>query len=555
MTQIVGGALAPLGGGDGELDWVAVPTIGDLLVRGAATWPDRPMAVFPDVTVTYRELLDGAVRRARSLLALGVDRGDRIGVLMPNCVEHLEVQLACAMLDVCAVMINGRYKVDELVWVLQDAAPSMVITSDRGADFVDYAELLSEAAKVSGSDARLIMIGESTPAGFTTLAEFDDLANTVEPAQVHAVRREVVVRNPAIMMYTSGTTSRPAGVLQSHDALVRVAMAASQRWRLTDGFVSWMPLPLFHIGGIFPLLAHLVVGGTLVMQYHFEPGEAVELIERHRCQGLFPQFITITQAVVQHPRFAGADLSNAVTVHHNGDADTLRLVQSYFPNASVVSAFGMTETCGSVAWGDPEDRLEARVTTSGFPIRGARVKLLDAQTREPVPVGEVGEIYVRTPGLLLDYHSNPAKSADAFRDGWFYTGDTGRMDDEGRLTYVGRTKEMLKVGGENVAPAEVEGFLLHHPAIKVCAVVGVPDEKYIEVPAAFIEVVPGETFEEQDVVEFMRGKVASFKIPRYVRFVEEWPMSATKVRKDVLRASLLEEIESGAAEPLVVTGA
>jgi fatty-acyl-CoA synthase len=547
--------MHPLGGGEGELDWVSVPTIGDLLVRGAATWGNRPIAVFPDVTVTYRQLLDGAVRRARALLALGVDRGDRVGVLMPNCVEHLEVQLACALVDACAVMINGRYKVDELVWVLQDAEPTMVVTSDRGADFVDYAALLSEAARVCGSDTRLVMVGDAAPDGFLSLAELEALAEEVSPSRVHDVRRGVTARSAAIMMYTSGTTSRPTGVLQSHDALVRVAMAASQRWRLTDGFVSWMPLPLFHIGGIFPLLSHMVVGGTLVMQYHFDPAEALDLIVRHRCEGLFPQFITLSQALVQEPAFAGADLSAVRTVHHNGDADTLRLVQSHFPQASVVSAFGMTETCGSVAWGDPDDTEEARVTTSGFPIRGAQVKLLDAATNEPVATGEVGEIYVRTPGVLLDYHHNAAKSAEAFREGWFYTGDTGRFDAHGRLTYVGRTKEMLKVGGENVAPAEIEGFLLHHPAIKICAVVGVPDAKYAEVPAAFVEVVDGEHIEEAEVVAFMRGRVASFKIPRYVRFVDDWPMSATKVRKDVLRSQLMEELEAGTAEPLVVSGA
>jgi fatty-acyl-CoA synthase len=531
-----------LGGGQGDLDWVAVPTLGDLLVRGAVRWPDRPVAIFPDVTITYRQLLDGAVRRARSLLALGIDRGDMVGILMPNCLEHLEVQFACALVDACALMINGRYKVDELSWVLENAEPVMVLTSDRGADFVDYADLLGSASTAVGSTAKLVMVGDSTPDGFMSLEEFDAVGEGVEPARVHEVRRGVTARSDAIMMYTSGTTSRPAGVKQTHDALVRIGMAAAERWRLTDGFVSWMPLPLFHIGGIFPLAAHLSVGGTLVMQYHFEPGEALKLIAEHRCEGLTPQFITISQALTQHPDFASADLSSVRIIHHNGDPDTLEVVQSHFPGASVVSAYGMTETSASVAWGDPQEPVEARVSSSGFPVRGAEIKLVEAATGSQVGAGEIGEIYVRTPGLLAGYYDNPEKNAQSFRDGWFCTGDLGRFDPEGRLIYLGRAKEMMKVGGENVAPAEIEGFLMHHPAVKVCTVVGMPDAKYEEVPAAFVELVPGGELTEDDVFEYMQGRLSSFKIPRYVRFVDTWPMSATKVRKDVLRAQLLDEL-------------
>jgi acyl-CoA synthetase (AMP-forming)/AMP-acid ligase II len=213
----------------------------------------------------------------------------------------------------------------------------------------------------------------------------------------------------------------------------------------------------------------------------------------------------------------------------------------------------MTETSGGVTWGAPTDDEETRITTGGHPLAGTEVRVVDPETDEDLPPGTPGEILVRGPGLFERYHNDPEKTAEAMRGGWFHTGDRGRLDAEGRLTFMGRLKDVLKVGGENVGALEIEAFLGTHPAVKIAAVVGVPDARYDEVPAAFVELVQGERLAEEELVAFCAGRIASFKVPRHVRFVtaDEWPMSASKIQKYRLRDRLLAELglADQAAEP------
>jgi acyl-CoA synthetase (AMP-forming)/AMP-acid ligase II len=208
-----------------------------------------------------------------------------------------------------------------------------------------------------------------------------------------------------------------------------------------------------------------------------------------------------------------------------------------------VTLFGMTEACGGISWRAPEDPLETRMTTGGLPFRGTDVKIVDPESGDVRPAGEVGEICFRGPGMFERYLNDDEKTADVLRDGWCHTGDLGRVDADGRLTFVGRLKDMLKVGGENVAAMEIEAFLQTHPAVKVAQVVGVPDAKYLEVAAAFVERNDGATVSEEELIAFCRGSIASFKVPRYVRFVDAWPMSASKIQKYVLRDELVAEME------------
>jgi acyl-CoA synthetase (AMP-forming)/AMP-acid ligase II len=286
------------------------------------------------------------------------------------------------------------------------------------------------------------------------------------------------------------------------------------------------------------------VGATILTTTRFDPVEGLEMMERERCTYAFPTFPTITQALVNHPNWEKTDLSSVRLVNDTGPPDTLRFVQEKFGAAPVVTLFGMTEACGGVSWSAPEDPYEQRMTTGGLPLRGTEVRIVDPETDEEVPAGERGEITFRSPGLFDRYLNDPEKTAHSMRGGWFHTGDLGRVDEDGRLTYLGRLKDMLKVGGENVAALEIEAFLGTHPAVKIAQVVGVPDAKYLEVPAAFVELTDQGTATEEDLVEYCRGQIASFKIPRYVRFVSEWPMSASKIQKFRLREQLIEELKA-----------
>jgi acyl-CoA synthetase (AMP-forming)/AMP-acid ligase II len=526
-----------------ELEWVELTTVGDLLVRAAALWPDNEAVLIADDRRTYARLLDEAERAARSLLGLGVRPGNRVGILMPNCHDFVSVELGCALLGVSFVPINARYKSHELTHLLGDAELAAVVTTDLAGDYVDFPALIEESLTDRPEGlAHLILLGASSRPGFVDRADFGAAAELVPSEDVHHARQRVPIRSEAMMMYTSGTTSQPKGCVISHEALVRVGIEQAIRWQLKPTERFWNPLPMFHMGGISPLLAHMVVGGLTITQTHFDVAAVLELMERERCTFAYPTFPTITQSLINHPSFDTTDLSSVTLVNDTGQEDSLRLVQSKFPQAAVVTLFGMTETCGGVSWSGPDDPLDQRMTTGGFPFRGTQVRIVDPESGEELPAGERGEITVRGPGLFTRYHNDPKKTAEAMRGGWFHTGDLGRVDAEGRLTFLGRIKDMLKVGGENVAAVEIEAYLTTHPAVKIAQVVPVPDEKYLEVPGALVELVDGAEASEEDLIAYCKGTIAGFKVPRYVRFVDGWPMSGTKIKKFQLREDLLREL-------------
>jgi acyl-CoA synthetase (AMP-forming)/AMP-acid ligase II len=527
------------------LDWVEVCTIGDLLVRASALWPDKEWMVFPedDLRLTYSQFLARAETAARSLLGLGVERGDRVGILMPNCVDFLDVQYACALLGVAAVPINARYKVFELRHVIADSEMTAIVTTDLISEYVPLPELVMAAVVERPPSLRhAILLGASSPDGFVDRAGFAASAETVTGDDVHRRRCAVALRSEAMMMYTSGTTATPKGCVLTHEALVRTGMAAGERWRTVHDDRFWNALPMFHMSQVFPQLAHMHAGGTIVTHRRFDAELALRSMERERITYAFTTFPVITQAVINSPAFDTTDLGTVRLVNETGAAETIRGVQRKFGAAPVVTLFGMTEASGGITWGAPDDELEVRMTTGGLPLRGTEVRVVDPETDEDLPPGAPGEILFRGPGLFERYHNDPEKTEHSLRGGWFHTGDRGRLDEEGRLTYLGRLKDMLKVGGENVAALEIEAFLGGHPSVKIAQVVGVPDPKYDEVPAAFVETVDGQTITADELVAYCRGQIATFKIPRYIRFVDEWPMSASKIQKFRLREQLLEEL-------------
>jgi acyl-CoA synthetase (AMP-forming)/AMP-acid ligase II len=444
------------------------------------------------------------------------------------------------------VPLNVRFRSHELSYVLRDSELVAVATNDLIDHHVDLAAILAEAAADHPAGLRrLVAFGGRTPDGFVGRAELEALAAGVPAETVHEARRRVRLRDEAMMMYTSGTTANPKGCVLTHEALVRTGMAAAERWELTGDDRFWNPLPMFHMGGVFPLLAHMHVGATVVTMTHFEPTLALRQLEEERITFAYPTFPAITQALIHHPDFDRTDLRAVRLVNDTGPPETLRAVQERFDPAPVVTLFGMTEACGGVSWSAPGDPYEMRMTTGGLPLRGVDVRIVDPDTGEELPAGERGEITYRSPGLFERYHGDPEKTAESMRGGWFHSGDLGTMDSGGRLTYVGRLKDMLKVGGENVAAVEIEAYLGTHPAVLFAQVVGIPDERYGEVPVAFVEVAPGHTVGEQELIEYCRGRIARFKIPRHVRFVDDWPMSASKVQKFRLREQLLEEPATG----------
>jgi acyl-CoA synthetase (AMP-forming)/AMP-acid ligase II len=343
----------------------------------------------------------------------------------------------------------------------------------------------------------------------------------------------VRVRDTALLLYTSGTTALPRGCVLTHEALVRAWRSVGEILAVDADDRVWAPCPLFHLGAIGPLVACVSAGAAFLSDTWYRPSEALALLERERATVLYPAYPPITQALLTAPGFADADLSASRAMLNVAPPDTLRSMQAALPHVTQVSLYGLTEAGGAVTYTRLDDDLAARTETCGRPLPGAEVR-----------IGADGEIVIRSVSLFEGYWNDPEKTAATLQpDGWFHTGDRGELDAAGRLRFLGRLKDMLKVGGENVAPAEIESLLSTHPAVKLVQVVGVPDARLEEVPAAFVELRPGHAATEEELLRFCTGRIARFKIPRHVRFVTEWPLSATKIQKAPLRERLIAELQ------------
>jgi fatty-acyl-CoA synthase len=532
-------------------------TLGDLLVRGSEQHPGRDALVLPGVRRTYRELEERATAVARSLTAMGVTRGDRVGLFMPNGPEFIESLFGIVFTGAVAVPVNARFTARELSHVARDADLRVLLASDASGEPRTRADVIAEALgpDLASTGLPVVALGPALrPSGGMMSPEaFGRLAEQVPADVVEARRRRVALRDPAIMFYTSGTTAMPKGCVLSHEAQVRTGVATRIRLGYADGERVFAPCPMFHTASTQPMVATMHAFGTFVSMDHFDPAPALELIEAEQVTAMFPAFPPLTLGMLNSPGYSPASFARVRTVFTVAPPEALRAMQRRMPHSVLVNAYGMTEFGGSVVMVDPADGDDARLATQGPPFPGLEIGIRDEANR-PLPAGERGEIVIRGPSMFDGYHNDQAGtgSAEAIDPGgWYHSGDLGVVGSDGRLRYLARLKDMLKVGGEDVAALEIASHLQAHPCVSVAQVVGVADEKYGEVPAAFIELHPGTTLTEQEVIAHCRGGLASFKVPRYVRFVTEWPMSSTKVQTFRLREQLEAElaVRISACEP------
>lgn len=540
---------------------IAVTTIGDLLLSAADRFPETLALVFPDVEYSYRELAARAIHRARSLQAMGVKPRDHVGILMHTSPAFVEVFFAAALCGAVIVPINARYRAAELAYVIENGDIATLVTSDTIAEQVSFVERLNAALPelASAEDARrlqltqaprlrnIVIFGSSSPAGFVPQTTFDAASEGVAERNVHIARLGVRVRDVGLMLYTSGTTANPKGCLITHEAQVRNSIALGRhRYQLTHEDRFWSPLPMFHIASVLPMLAIFDVGGTYLTMGFFDAGVALDMLVRYEVTATYPCFVTIMQGLIYHPKFAEANLTRIRLMNSNFAVQPPAVAESIMkamPQALQVGSFGMTETAGTVCTGSPGEPESQRITRLGKPLPGLELRIFDPETGLDLSTGGRGEVLVRGYSLLEGYHKDPEKTAQAIdEDGWFHTGDIGSLDEHGTIMFHGRYKDMLKVGGENVAAAEIEALLGRHPAVKLAQVVGIPDAKYAEVPAAFVELKPQAAVTEAELIAHCKAAVAGFKVPRLVRFVSEWPMSSSKIQKFKLRQALVSEL-------------
>jgi fatty-acyl-CoA synthase len=535
---------------------IEVTSLGDLLLRAADRWPDNDAVVFTDGRRTFSALAARAYAVARALLALGVRAGEHVGILMPNRLEFLDLLFGTALAGAIPVPLNGRYKAHETGYVIENADLVALFTSDTISEFADFAAILNGAfpdlrqqadprrASLAGAPRlrTLVMDGAPVP-GFMAWQDFLALGDEASDTDVDRRRVAVALKDPCLMMYTSGTTAHPKGCLLSHEAVIRNAFAMNrEKYFFGPDDRCWDPLPMFHMAALLPMLTMFTGGAALLSMLHFEPGAALRMIEEEKASAIFPLFPTVMTGLVNHPDFARRNLSRVRRVSNTGPAETLRQFQAAMPWAVHTSAYGMTENGGGMCMGSPEDSEEQRLNACGTPLSGMEVRIVDPETGAELPVGARGELKVRGYSVFAGYYKDPVRTAEALREGWFHTGDLCSMDSAGHVTCHGRIKDMLKVGGENVAAVEIESFLMTHPAVKLAQVIGVPDDRLQEVAAAFVELKPGALADEAEIIAFCTGRIARFKVPRHVRFVTEWPMSASKIQKFRLRQAFDEAL-------------
>ena len=529
-------------------------TIGHALDRAAAAWGDRTALISraQGVRWTWRELRDRADAFAAGLLALGLRRGDRIGIWSLNRAEWALTQFAAARAGLVLVTINPAYRLSELEFALNKVGCAALVTATgfKNSDYIGMVKTLAPelATSVPGklSAARLphlrivIQIGGLPVAG---AIPFDEVAARGVEAELSILRElahDLQFDDPINIQFTSGTTGSPKGVTLTHHNILNNGYFVGRAMRLTEVDRICIPVPLYHcFGMVMGNLAAVTHGCAMVYPSEgFDPLATLETVQAEKCTALYG-VPTMFIAELDHPDFARFDLGTLRTGIMAGapcPIEVMRKVIDRMNMREVTIAYGMTETSPVSFQSAVNDPLERRVSTVGRIQPHLEVKIVDAEGRI-VPRGQSGELCTRGYSVMLGYWGDKEKSADVVdAAGWMHTGDLATLDAEGYCNIVGRIKDMVIRGGENLYPREIEEFLFSHPKIQDVQVFGVADQKYGEELCAWIRLREGETMSEDDVRDFCRGQIAHLKIPRYVEFVDEFPMTATgKVQKFIMR--------------------
>ena len=509
------------------------------LVAGAAErFGDQLAVVDGDTRLSYAELHDAAVEFAASLVATGIQPGDRVSIWAPNGAEWIVALLGIFQAGAVLVPVNTRWKGGEAADVLRRGRARALVTV---TDFLgtDYLAML-DGSGGELPDLETIVVAQG-PVPEKAVAWEGFLGRATADARAEAVRRGAAVGDddPSDILFTSGTTGTPKGVLQTHGRTLRVANDWVAMTGLTAGDRYLMVNPYFHMFGLKAgILASVAAGATMFPEPVFDVDRALARVAEERITVL-PGAPTIYQAILDHPDRDRHDLSTlrlAVTGAADIPVELIRRVQDELPFSTVITGYGLTEAGTATATSGGDDPATI-ATTVGRPRPGFEVKIVDGKDLE-VRAGEPGEILLRGPSVMSHYLDDPGATADALSaDGWLRTGDLGVVDDAANLRIVGRAKDMFIVGGFNAYPAEIENALLRHPDIQQAAVIGIPDERLGEVGMAFVVTRPGTTVSGAEIIEWSREQMANYKAPRAVELVDELPLNAAgKVMKDVLRA-------------------
>ncbi len=523
-------------------------TIGDNLRRIAGQFGGSEVVVDAPTgrRWTYRQFDADTDALARGLLAAGIQARDRVGIWSPNCAEWVLLQFATARIGAILVNINPAYRSHELGFVLRQSEVRLLVSAESFKTS-NYRAMIGEVSDGLDDLERVIFLG--TP-------EWDELFTSGQSGDAGALARreaELAFDDPINIQYTSGTTGFPKGATLSHHNILNNGFFIGEMCRYTERDRVCIPVPFYHcFGMVLGNLAAVTHGACIVIPAPgFEPAATLRATADERCTSLYG-VPTMFIAELALPDFADYDLSTLRTGIMAGSpcpVEVMKRVVSEMHMAEVTIAYGMTETSPVSCQTRPDDDTERRVSTVGRVHPHVEVKIINPDSGLVLPRGELGEMCTRGYSVMLGYWNEPERTAEAIDAArWMHTGDLAVMDEAGYLNIVGRIKDMVIRGGENVYPREVEEFLYAHPEIENVQVIGVPDEKYGEELCAWVKLRPGAELTEEDVRAFCVGKIAHYKVPRYVRFTEEFPMTVTgKVQKFKMRETSVGELGLEAA--------
>jgi len=538
-------------------EWFEKRTFGQLPADAAHRWGEREALVFKDQRWTWNEFSAEVDRAAKALMAIGVQPGEKVALWMNNKPEWLFAMYAVWKAGCVLVPLNTRYRNDDIDYVVRQSNTATIISDDHSGP-VNYLEMLRDVLPDTASGnanahsldgfpdlRRVVFVGDNKLPGTLTWTEALNQADTISDVALAERAASVDPDGLALIGYTSGTTGNPKGVMHSH-INIRNCMerAAIMGLTFTDTEINY--LPMFHLYGLGEVaLLCIVAGAKQILMDVFDPDEALRLIETEQvtiAHGFDTHWKDLLEAQAQAPRDISSLRLGTLPSGTDATIPIAEQVQDVF--CPTISGFGMTEIWAFVSVSSPTETREQRVYASGCPMNGVEYQIGDPETATPVPVGEPGQLMVKGYTVMKGYYEKPEATADSFTpEGWFMTGDMAKQREDGRYVFLGRYKDMLKVGGENVSPAEIEARLMGLDGLAAVAVVGYPDPRLHEVAIAYIIRTRGSELSEDDVLSNLRGHVASFKIPRHVLFVDEFPMTPSgKVQKVKLRARAIEDL-------------
>jgi fatty-acyl-CoA synthase len=499
--------------------------VGDWIRKWSSLQPQKYALFFEDQPFTYQKLNHRINQLCHLLLEMGVKKGDRIAVLLHNCNQYLEIFFGLSKIGALLVPLNWRLAGPELEFILKDSGSSLLVFEPEFEEVVT-----SIRSHLNILNRNYLTIGQPY-LDWTTDYE---KAISGKPMGEPLMNGSAGDEDPHILMYTSGTTGTPKGAVLSQSKTLFNALNADIFYNLTSRDVMIIPRPLFHSGGLLvESTPVLYKGGTLILRKRFRPNEILETIQKYRVT-LLELSATVFQFILQDCDLDQYDLSSVRCFFTGGERIPMAMLKEYHRRGILISQiFGQTES--STITFLPAEQAINKIGSVGLPVFHVEVKIVDKMGKEVKP-GEVGEIIVKGPTLMSGYWNRPDLTAETIRDGWLHTGDLAKTDEEGYIYIVDREKDMYVSGGENVYPAEIEKIFFSHPKILDAGVVGVSDDKWGEVGKAYLALKPGETMSEEEALKFLHGKVAKFKIPKYVKFVEELPKTASgKIKKFLLK--------------------